>query len=67
METLDLSTNMNAKLLKILKKIRIQQEFDPGPSDYYSQMLIPLSHWISLAEECRMDVNILRIELKPRQ
>ena len=58
-------THINAKsLLKILKKLGIQLRFEHTTCIRHSH------HWATgslVAEECWMDVNILRIEFKHRQ
>ena len=68
------STNFNAKsLLKILEKFRIQLGFEPRT---FWLLVRHSYHWATgslvwcsnlAAKEGRIDVNILRIEFKPRQ
>ena len=57
-----ISTNFNVKLLlKILKKLRIQLGFEPRT---FWLVVRHSYHWATgslVAEECRIDVNILRI------
>ena len=61
-----ISTNFNAKsLLKILKKLRIQLGFEPRT---FWLLVRHSYHWATgplVAEECRINVNILRIEFNP--